>query len=85
MFSLNSQEGYPTIYKFMGAKFNSQVRAAAFRLLVKLSEYIVKADDANKGIFTFHIHKLCSALFSGISDQSFQVQKILWKSVLFEF
>ncbi|CAI2381223.1 unnamed protein product [Moneuplotes crassus] len=85
VFNLNSVDSYPTMYKFMGAKFSPPIRAAALRLLVKVSDYMIKADKANKEIFTTHIHKLSSSLFSGVSDESYNVQKILWKSVLYEF
>lgn len=76
---------YPTIYKFLGAKFSPQIRAAALKLLERMSDYMISFDPENKAIFDKHIHKLANSIFSAIADQSAQVQRQLWKTVLYNF
>jgi hypothetical protein len=82
VFSLNSIDSFPTIYKFLGAKFNPPVRAAALRFFERLVSYMIDANLSNKEIFLIHIHKLANSVFSAIADESSQVQRPLWKSVL---
>jgi hypothetical protein len=73
----------------MGAKYSPPVRAAALKLLLKMSTYMISNDEEgskrNKQMFEIHIHKIANSLFSAIADESSQVQKVLWKSLLFEF
>ena len=85
VFSLNSKDSYPHIYKFMGNKFSSPIRAAALNLVAKLSSYIVKNNEENRKVFVTHIHKISSSVFASISDEAYQVQKALWSSILFEY
>lgn len=82
--NLDSDE-FPTIYKFLGSKFTSPVRAACLRMLEKMSDYIISNDQSNKKVIEKHIHKLANSVFSAIADQSSLVQKQLWKSVLYNF
>jgi len=85
VFGLNEEDSFPPIYKFMAAKFSSPVRSAALRLFLKMSSYMIEFDESNKEMFVNHIHKISNSLFSSIADESSQVQRILWKSLLFSF
>ena len=44
---------------------------------------MISFDALNKSLFEKHIHKLANLLFSSLADQSSQVQKVLWRSVIY--
>ena len=43
---------------------------------------MISFDAKNKELFEKHIHKLANSMFSAVADQSSQVQKVLWRSVI---